>query len=100
MVQNFIACYAIGATYLLDQSIHHISFCHDEQLSNQGVLPYNELMYLKATEDSDKSDHTYQQYVSDNNIHITSDSQQLLSSHMKNTGLVNVCFREQWHKMR
>ncbi|KAG2608387.1 hypothetical protein PVAP13_4NG316600 [Panicum virgatum] len=39
--------------------------CRDEQLFNQEILPYDELMY------SDKSNQTYRQYVSDNNIQRT-----------------------------
>ncbi|RCV23088.1 hypothetical protein SETIT_4G271400v2 [Setaria italica] len=71
----------------------HLGSCCDEQLSNQGALPYNELMYSKATEDNDKSDQMYRQYVSHNNIQITSGSQQLLSSHAKNTELISSMFQ-------
>ncbi|KAF8689726.1 hypothetical protein HU200_041676 [Digitaria exilis] len=59
---------------------------HDEHVSDQGVLPYNnELMYWEATEDTGKSEQTYRQYALHNNIQSPSDSQQLLSSHVKNT---------------
>jgi E1A/CREB-binding protein len=71
---------------------HLGSYC-DEQLSNQGALPYNELTYSKATEGNDKSDQMYRQYVSHNNIQITLGSQQLLSSHAKGTKLVNSIFQ-------
>ena len=62
--------------------------CRDEQLFNQEILPYDELMY------SDKSNQTYRQYVSDNNIQVTMDSQQLLSSHVKKTELRNSMFQK------
>ena len=61
--------------------------CHDEQLSYQGILPCNELMY------SDKSNQTNRQYVSHDNIQVTTDSQQLLSSHVKDTELMNSMFQ-------
>ncbi|XP_062229754.1 probable histone acetyltransferase HAC-like 1 [Phragmites australis] len=59
----------------------------DERLSDERVLPYNEPMYSKATEDSDKRDQTSQQFVSKN-------SQQLLSPHVANTILTNKQFRD------
>jgi len=62
--------------------------CHDEQLSYQGILPCNELMY------SDKSNQTNRQYVSHDNIQVTTDSQQLLSSHVKKTELRNSMFQK------
>ncbi|CAL4966502.1 unnamed protein product [Urochloa decumbens] len=70
----------------------HLGSSCDEQLSNQAVLPYNELMYPKATEDNDNRDQPYRQYVSQNNIQITLDSQQF-SSHAKNNELMNSMFQ-------
>ncbi|PUZ59198.1 hypothetical protein GQ55_4G021300 [Panicum hallii var. hallii] len=57
--------------------------CRDEQLSKQGILPYNELMY------SDKSNQAYRQYVSHNNIQRTMSqdaAEQHVSPDWLNTG--------------
>lgn len=62
----------------------------DEQLSSKGVLPYNEPMYSKTNEDSDKRDHTSQQFGPHNiPIWVKSYSRQLFSPHVQNTKLMN-----------
>ena len=43
---------------------------------------------------SDKSNQTNRQYVSHDNIQVTTDSQQLLSSHVKKTELRNSMFQK------
>lgn len=61
----------------------------DEQISSQGVLPYNEPTYSKANEGSDKIDHTSQQFVHHNiPIRVKSYSRQLFSPHVQNTNMV------------
>jgi E1A/CREB-binding protein len=68
-----------------------LSSGRDEQISSQGVLPYNnEPMYSKANEDSDKIDHTSQEFVYHNiPIRVKSYSRQLFSPHVQNTKLMN-----------
>ncbi|KAL6603524.1 hypothetical protein ACP70R_043885 [Stipagrostis hirtigluma subsp. patula] len=58
---------------------------YDEQLLDQGVSLFSNLMYPKAINDSYKRNHTSEQFIAQNNhIRAISDSQQLLSPHVTN----------------
>uniref|UniRef100_A0A0A9TUP9 histone acetyltransferase n=1 Tax=Arundo donax TaxID=35708 RepID=A0A0A9TUP9_ARUDO len=63
---------------------------YDEQLLDQGVSLYDNLMNAKATGDSDKRDQTAEEFAAQNiHIRVTSDSQQKLSPHVTNTISMN-----------